>query len=309
MLFWLVIFLAFSGQMIFAQSDSTEFFPEIGHYVVGDFHDFYFSNPDARLVYGLPITDEYIDPQSGLLIQYFEKVRFEYHPESPPGERIKLTPLGVKTLEHGDTIQGLTASTPNCHQQNGWEYPVCFSFFNFYQRYGGERQFGKPIAGLEYLDGHLVQFFEYAQLIWMPENPDQARITIAALGYKYFYAFETDLRKLEPYRNYEYNLSISEINVRAFAKQAVISNGSTQDIYIIAVDQNNAPLSNGIVQVSFRYPDKIEGRTRTYQTDEYGLAKVPLTAESTKPGVVEVVVRVTYNDLEGISVTSFRIWY
>jgi hypothetical protein len=89
----------------------------------------------------------------------------------------------------------------------------------------------------------------------------------------------------------------------------VISNGSTQEIDIIAVDQNNAPLTNGIIQITLRYPDKSETTTRSLATDEFGLANIALNIESSKPGVVEVLVRVTYNDLEGISVTSFRIWY
>ena len=309
LLLWLVIFLALSGQSVLAQTDNDEYFPETGHFVTGEFQDFYFANPNARLVYGLPITEAYIDPQSGLLIQYFEKVRFELHPESPPGEKIKLTPLGQKTYEQGVAISNLSASTPNCHQQNDWDFPVCFSFFSFYQHFGGERQFGKPVSGLEYTHGRLVQFFEYAELVWMPENPDQARIVIAPLGLQYFYAVEKDLTKRDPIRNYEYNLNISQIRVRAFPKYAVIPNGSTQEIDIIAVDQNNAPLTNGIIQITLRYPDKSETTTRSLATDEFGLANVALNIESSKPGIVEVVVRVTYNDLEGISVTSFRIWY
>ena len=308
-LLWLVIFMAFSGQLVLAQSETSEYFPETGHNLSGDFHDFYFANPNARLVYGLPITEAYIDQQSGTLIQYFQKVRFEHHPESPPGERIKLTPLGQKTYEHGVTIEGLTSSTPNCYQQKNWGFPVCFSFFSFYERFGGERQFGKPISGLEYLHGRLVQSFEKTELIWMPENPDQARIAIAPLGLEYFYAVETDLSKLEPIRNYQYNQYIDQIQVRAFPKYAVIPNGSTQVIDIIAEDQNNAPLTNGIVKITIRYPDKTETITRSLATDEYGLANVAITTNSSKPGVVEVIVQVAYNDIEGISVTSFRLWY
>ena len=308
-LLWLIIFMAFSGQVVLAQSESSVYFPETGHFLTGDFHDFYFANPNARLVYGLPITEAYTDKQSGILIQYFQKVRFEYHPESPPGERIKLTPLGLKTYEPGVPIESLTSSTPNCYQQKDWDFPVCFSFYSFYERYGGERQFGKPISGLEYLRGRLFQFFERAELIWMPENPDQARISIAPLGLTYLYAVETDLTPHIPFRNYEYNLNISQIKVRAFPKYAVIPNGNTQVIDIIAQDQNNAPLTNGIVQITMRYPDKTETTTRSLATDEYGLANVALNTNSSKPGVVEVIVKVLYNDIEGISVTSFRIWY
>ena len=309
-LLWLVISLAVSGQIVLAQTDSNEYFPDTGHFLYGDFHDFYFANPTPELVYGQPITEAYIDQQSGLLVQYFEKARFELHPESPPGEQVKLTPLGQKTYSPGVLIEGLSSSTPNCYREKGWDFPVCFSFYNFYDHFGGAQQFGKPVSGLEYSQGRLVQYFEYAKLVWMPENPDQARIIIASIGFNYFYDMETDLSKLEPsLRNYEYNLNINEIRVRAFPKFAVIPNGKTQSIDIIAQDQNNAPLTNGIVNITIRYPDKTETQTATLATDENGLANLAITANSSTPGIVEVIVTVTYNDLEGISITSFRIWY
>lgn len=308
-LLWLVILLAISGQVVLAQSDPEKFFPETGHFLNGDFHDFYFANQNPELVYGLPITEAYIDPQSGLLVQYFEKIRFEYHPESPPGEKVKLTPVGEKTYEAGVTIEGLSSSKPNCYQQEGWDFPVCFSFYTFYEHFGGERQFGKPISSLEYTRGRLVQFFEYAQLVWMPENPNQTRIIIAPLGIKYYYSVETDLSKLEPFRNYEYNLNISDIQVRAFPQYAVISTGNTQVIDIIVEDQNNAPLTNGIVNITIHYPDNKVTSTSTLATDENGLANLAFTINSSTPGVVKVIVKVAFNDLEGISITSFRIWY
>lgn len=308
-LLWLVILLAVSGQVVLAQSDTSKYFPETGHFLTGDFHDFYFSNPNPELVYGLPITEAFVDPQSGLLVQYFEKVRLEYHPESPPGEKIQLTPVGQKTYNPGVAIEGLSASTPNCFQQAGWDYPVCFSFYTFYEHFGGEQQFGKPISSLEYTRGRLVQFFENAQLVWMPENPDQARISIAPLGLSYFYAVETDLSKLDPFRNYEYNQNISQIRVRAFPKFAIIPNGKTQTIDIIATDQNNAPLTNGIVNITIMYPDGTKTQTTPLATDEYGLANLALITNSSKTGIVQILVKVTYNDLEGISITSFRIWY
>lgn len=309
-LLWLVIFLAVSGQIVLAQTDSNEYFPDTGHFLYGDFHDFYFANPNPELVYGQPITEAYIDQQSGLLVQYFEKARFELHPESPPGEQVKLTPIGQKTYSPGVLIEELSSSTPNCYQEKGWDFPVCFSFYNFYDHFGGAQQFGKPVSGLEYSHGRLVQYFEYAKLVWMPENPDQARIIIASLGFNYFYSTETDHSKLDPsLRNYEYNLNISEIRVRAFPKFAIVPNGRTQSIDIIAQDQNNAPLTNGIVNITILYPDGTKTQTTTLATDENGLANLAFTTNSSKPGVVEVIVTVTYNDLEGISITSFRIWY
>lgn len=297
------------GQTVSAQTGDSEYFPETGHNLEGEFFSFYYSHPNPQLVYGLPITEAFIDPETSRLVQYFENVRFEYYSENPAGAKVVLSALGAELYEHGTTIPNLTASTPNCLQQISWNYPICSSFLTFYQQNGGQPLFGKPVSGLEYLRGRLVQFFEYAELIWMPENPQQARIVIAPLGLTYFHAIGEDSSRLSPIRNFQYNLNISDIKVNAFTKYAVIPSGSSQSVDIIAKDQNNAPLTNGIVQITIRYPDDTEATTNSLATDEFGLANLAFLAQSERTGPVEVIVKVLYNDLESLAITSFRIGY
>ncbi len=306
----LAVLLMLSVQSAFAQQGGADYFPETGHNLTGDFYTFYTANPNARLVYGLPVTEAFIDPDTGRLIQYFEKARFEYFAENMTGDKVRLTPVGQSMYEHGTYVTGLAESTPNCYQQDNWDYPVCFSFHTFYERYGGESQFGRPVSGLELLRGRLVQFFEYAQLVWMPENPPEDQIVPAQLGLKYFFAHETDLDLLKPLTNFMYYSNISEIRVSAFPKWAVISNGSDQEIGVIARDRNNAPLANAFIYVTLRYPDGSETEFSQLTTDNNGLANFTISnAASSELGPVEVIVRLTYNNLETITVTSFRIWY
>ena len=297
------------SQSVSAQSGDSEYFPETGHNLKEDFFTFYHENPFARLVYGLPITEAYIDPESGRLVQYFENVRFEFIAENPLGAKVVLTPLGQTLYQQGTVIPDLTAATPNCNQDEDWLYPVCSSFYTFFTRFGGEGQFGKPVSGLEFLRGRLVQSFEFAQLVWMPENPEQARIVVAPLGLRHFYASDAEVARLQPIRNFEYNLNINDISVKAFTKYAVVSSGSSQSVDVIARDQNNAPLTNGIVQITILYPDDTKMNSEDLATDEYGLANLAFRTQSDLTGPVEVIVRVTYNDLESITVTSFRIGY
>ena len=306
----LAALLLLTVQSAVAQQVGNEYFPETGHYVTGDFNTFYYANPDARLVYGLPVTEAFINPETGRLVQYFQNVRFEYFAENMAGDKIRLTKVGQELYEHGTYINGLTVSTPNCYQEAGWSYPVCFSFYTFYEEHGGERQFGRPVSGLEYLRGRLVQFFEYAQLVWHPEHPAEDQIVPAQLGLKYFYAHETNLKLLEPIRDdLIYYLNISEIRVSAFPKQAVISNGAAQVIDVIVLDQNNAPLANAIINVTLRYPDGTPVEIPPLATDKSGLASFAFTAIASKLGPVEALVKLTYNDIETVTVTSFRIWY
>lgn len=308
------------GQIVFAQSNPTEltpaqtsdsqYFPETGHYVSGEFWAFYSANDNARIVYGLPITEAYIDAATGIQVQYFQNVRFELFPSNPPGSRVVLTPLGSLLYEQGTVIENLTASTPNCTQENGWRYPVCSAFYDFYIEQNGADIFGLPISGLEYQQGRLVQYFEKARLVWKPENPTNAKITITPLGLQYFYFLEEDENRLAPIRNFEYNMQISEIRLRAFSQNAILKNGNSQTIYVIAKDQNNTPLIGGFVEITLHYPDGTVVSMNHVATDEKGLAQIPFNVNSTgQPGITTVEVTVRYNSLETTTVTSFRIWY
>lgn len=306
---FVTLMIVMLGQTVSAQSGDSEYFPETGHNLTGDFFEFYYDHPNPELVYGLPITEAFIDPETGRLMQYFENVRFEYFSDNPVGTKVVLSALGAELYEHGTSITALSAATPDCLQQADWDYPICFSFKNFYQQNGGEAAFGKPVAGLEYLRGRLVQFFEFAQLVWMPENPQQARIVIAPLGLTYFHATEEDASLLQPIRNFQYNMSISDIQVNAFTKYAVLPSGANQSIDVIAKDQNNAPLTNAIVQITILYPDETEAPVNSLATDEFGLANQAFTVHSGTTGPVEVIIKVMYNDLETYAITSFRIGY
>lgn len=67
------------------------YIPETGVNLCYDFLDFYTANGGAAQ-FGYPIANyEEVD---GRIVQYFQRARFEWHPEKPIGERVKLTNLG-----------------------------------------------------------------------------------------------------------------------------------------------------------------------------------------------------------------------
>ena len=314
------LILILSSQYVYAQPITTQpiplqtedslYFPETGHYVSGEFLAFYNANENARTVYGYPITEAFIDIDTGVLMQYFQNVRLELYPLNPPGSQVLLTNLGVLLYEQGTVIPNLTANTPNCHQENGWSYPVCNAFYDFYVAQNGASLFGLPISGLEYSEGRLVQSFEKAKLIWKPEYPTNAKITVASLGMQYFYYNDEDESLLSPIRNLEYNKGISRIRVQAFTQSAILTNGESQTIYVIAKDQNNTPLTGGLVEITLHYPDgRVESLNKT-STNENGLAQITFNVNAADlTGVTSVEVSVSFNSVTTTTVTSFRIWY
>ncbi|MFN3336079.1 MAG: L,D-transpeptidase, partial [Thermomicrobium sp.] len=55
------------------------YFPQTGHHLSGDFLWAWISN-GGLMTFGFPITEPFT--QDGLVVQYFERARFEYHPQN-----------------------------------------------------------------------------------------------------------------------------------------------------------------------------------------------------------------------------------
>ena len=71
-------------------------FGETGHVVAEDFVE-YWQAHGGVLVFGYPISSEFTS--GGLRVQWFERARFERHPENPPNTRILLGHLGREALK------------------------------------------------------------------------------------------------------------------------------------------------------------------------------------------------------------------
>jgi hypothetical protein len=303
----LLLIVIVSGTVTLAQSEG-EYFPETGHFVSGEFFEFYSQNPNARIIYGLPITEQFYDTSIGRTTQYFQNARFELFPEYPAGQQVLRTQLGSALHDNGQLIE-IAPTTAHCQQNADWRFPVCFSFLDFYREMDGETHFGKPITGIEYKNGRLIQQFEYAHFIWMPDNPEGARVALAPLGVQFFNRVGADPSLLDPIRNQEYDSYINQINALVFAHQAFVSQGDTQTINVLVKDQNNAPIDAALVAISIHYPN---GRTETIDriaTNEFGIAESVVLVNSDQVGMVEVYVTITYNNLVSRAVTSFRMWY
>jgi hypothetical protein len=96
-----------------ATDPSRDFFAETGHTLGGAFRYFWQQN-GGLTVFGFPISEEFyeVNPIDGqeYLVQYFERARFEYHPDKAgtPYE-VQLGHLGRQLLERNPTAQSATA--------------------------------------------------------------------------------------------------------------------------------------------------------------------------------------------------------
>jgi len=165
-------------------------FPETGHGIGGAFLN-YWERFGGLPVFGFPITDEYVDAGTGLVTQYFERARFEWHPGAWP-ERfdVMLGLLGVELAERRGLLdtppfQPLVAhDDANCIWFPATGHRLCFGFRSYWEAHGGLAIFGYPISE-EYRDpdtGYTVQYFERQRFEYHPENPPAWQVEGGLLG-------------------------------------------------------------------------------------------------------------------------------
>jgi hypothetical protein len=151
----------------------VQYFPATGHNLGYEFLDFWQSHDGMRL-FGLPITD---GVQVGnVTAQYFERARFEYHPDLPDGQRVVIGELG-SSLTAGNEFDKAApfADSPTQRFFPDTEHSLSNGFLYFWNSHDGAELFGSPISEeLGFTDpetgNHLVvQYFERARLEFHPE--------------------------------------------------------------------------------------------------------------------------------------------
>ena len=305
------VLMAAGGIPAKAQQTTGHYFSQTGHNVTGEFWGFYQGVADAALVFGLPITEQFqTGDGSGLSVQYFEKVRFELHPDQPVGKRVVVTDLGTKLYRAGAPSINLT--TPGaCRTLNG--FGICYEFLTFFNQHGGQARFGNPISGSEFQpDGRLVQYFERARFEWHPELAPGENVLLADLGGTYFNAHEdaTWLNSSLPLDNIPVLIKPPlSLQTLAFVSRSVTLPDDTQKVFVIVQDQTLSPVpgANGSVTVHLS-----TGQELVYPvaTDDNGIGLVPSISFSGQlPGsLVTVDVSMSYQGLTANTTTSFLIW-
>lgn len=165
------------------------YFPETGHNIAFQFKEFYDANGGTDL-FGLPLTEAITDAATGLQVQYFERARFELHPNLPAGQQIVLTRLG-SLMTQGRTdpafawLPGTSDPNRDFFVESGHTLGGAFRWF--WQSRGGVAVFGFPISEefLEYNPAtgqhDLVQYFERTRLEYHPEltgTPHEVQISL-----------------------------------------------------------------------------------------------------------------------------------
>ena len=299
--------LGTSWASVNAQAQDNKYFSETGHNVKGEFLKFYTSNSNALILYGYPITEEFVS-KDGKTVQYFQRARFELRADLPQDQRVQLTALGRETFVSTGDLKVNNSFACRSYAEMG--YTICFEFLEFFDQYGGVAQFGYPISGFEYHENKLVQYFEKARLEWQPWKLEGQRVVNADLGRIYFDKLGEDPGLIPPVKPLDNTTSsVIKLNVRAFTWKALTLTTDKQSIFVIVQDQNLLPVTNASCTTNIHWPD---GRNEeiALASNANGIGVVPLSFSSQPYGsLIYADVFCTYNSLQGNTITSFRIWY
>jgi hypothetical protein len=301
------ILVAQSVGNVSAQADDGKYYAETGHWVTGDFWKYYQSVSDPTYIFGFPITEQFRDAKSGFVVQYFQRARFEYHPEVGSTETVRVTPLGRLLYQPGATLN--LNSPLACRYYSETGFAVCYAFLEFYDKNGGPAVFGYPVSGFEIYNGRIVQYFEKARFEWYPEMPEGQKVTLANLGRIYFDSVPEDAQLLAPViPDAIIGNTILNLQLRLFTWKAVTLENDQQLVFVVLQDQMLRPVSSAAGVLTIHWPSG--DQNLTFSTNQNGVAvlRVPVTNQPSG-SLITLSAAVTYQTLKPVNaVTSFRVW-
>jgi len=291
------------------QSDPSHYFPDTGHIVSGEFWTYYQSISNAAFVFGSPITEQFTDTQSGRLIQYFQRSRFELHLENPAGQQVVLTNLGPNVYKHSPPSGSVNTFTPiGCRYYPDTSFSLCYAFLEFFDQNGGEAIFGKPISPFVFYNDRIVQYFERARFEWYPEYPDGQKVVLAQMGRMYFDIVPEDANRLQTVKAENAPGDVTSIQVRVFTWKAQTQLDDQQVVYVVVQDQTLRPVVGATTIVTVTWGD-LSRQSSAQVTNSSGVVILPLTVTGQPHGSQVVIeTEAMYMGKSDKATTSFRIW-
>ena len=99
-----------------AENGDQTYFSDTGHSLSGPFKN-YWEMWGGLTVFGFPISEAFVDPDSGLQVQYFERAVLEWHPAAPALQQVELRRLGSDAAARDGV-----STTPEARDPNVPEY-------------------------------------------------------------------------------------------------------------------------------------------------------------------------------------------
>ncbi|HET7034454.1 MAG TPA: glycosyl hydrolase [Thermomicrobiaceae bacterium] len=172
-------------------SGQCQSFAVTGQSLCGLFLDFW-QRYGGLAIFGYPLSGEL--QENGRTVQYLERAKLEYHPESANADWQVVGELVGRSVsagrEHEAPFQPLSsmASDAHCSAYVQTGHTLCNGFRAYWDQHGGLWMFGYPISQ-EFQEKnadtgqiYTVQYFERARFEYHPDNPDAYKVELGRLG-------------------------------------------------------------------------------------------------------------------------------
>ncbi len=183
-----------------AANGPTRFFANTGHSVDGAFLKFYDAYGGIGS-FGYPISDSV--SENGRTVQYFERQRFEYHPEAAdtPNE-VQLSRLGAELAPAGAVASYPRPfkSLPDAVYFPESKHSLKSPFLEYWRANGNFKLFGYPVTEPLAEGALFVQYFERARMEYNPKTGagSSAAVQLGLLGKQYLKAHPDIASRLNP---------------------------------------------------------------------------------------------------------------
>ncbi len=288
------------------------YFPETGHTVRDPFVG-YFTLTGSVASYGYPITDDYVDPDTHLLVQYFEKARLEWHPGNDDPYKVQLGLLGSELGKQQGPIpirQIPAPNDPNCQYFAETGHSMCYVFRDYWLQNGGLDRFGYPIGEFTIENGLTVQYFQRARMEWHPEATTGSHIQLAPLGTIYFNAAGFDPTRLDPVGAGAHPGEVTTLRARASVFKPTAVSLDAQTAFVFVTDQFGRPVPGAAVTLIVSYPQG-EQKLILQPTNASGTSFQAFALPKLDAGtIVPMTFVLSYPGLgDSLTRTSCMIWY
>lgn len=171
-----------------ANADEGRLFPVTGFRVRGEFLSYWETNGGLP-VFGYPVSAELWE--DGRVVQYFERNRFELHPDKAAPFNVLLGLLGIERLQASGRdwrTQQQGKARDGCLFFAETNHSLCGEFRQYWEKHGGLAIFGYPITEpaqeVSETDGntYTVQYFERNRFELHPENKPPYNVLLGLLG-------------------------------------------------------------------------------------------------------------------------------
>ena len=289
-----------------------QYFAETGHTVRDPFIG-YFLQSGGIAQYGYPITDDYVDPNTRLLVQYFEKARLEWHPGNDDPYKVQLGLLAseLRKQQAPIPISKIPApNDPNCLYFGETGHSLCYVFREYWLQQGGLDRFGYPISEFTSENGLTVQYFQRARMEWHPEKQTGSRIQLAPLGSIYFAAAGFDPTLMDPVGAAGHLGKVTTLRARASVFKPTARAKDSQTAFVFVTDQFGRPVSGVAVTLIVYFPQGQQSYSLP-PTNAGGTSFQSFALPKLDPGtIVPMAFVLSYPGLgDSLTRTSCMIWY